>query len=194
MRRQRAVSGLVLAVAAAMALWAAPASAADMTGVRYNDPGFGFIVQHPPSAKTLRHNFDQYLPVTKAPVVGFVLAKRPYQGTNLADAGVYIGASRDLAKLAACLAPSPDNGEQAAGHATIGGADFVVFTSSDAGMGNFYQSRILRGVHDGACYEIAEVTHSLNIGNFTAGTVNEFNATRVSAALDKIAASFAFTR
>lgn len=67
-------------------------------------------------------------------------------------------------------------------------------TSSDAGAGNFYQSKILRGVHDGACYELAEVTHSLNIGNFTPGAVKEFNAARVSAVLDKIAESFAFTR
>lgn len=67
-------------------------------------------------------------------------------------------------------------------------------TSIDAGAENFYQSKILRGVHDGACYELAEVTHSLNIGNFTPGAVKEFNAARVSAVLDKIAESFAFTR
>lgn len=110
MRRRQAVSGLALAGAVA-GLMATSAIAANMHAARYNDPGFGFIVRHPPSARTVRHDFDQYLPVTKAPVVGFVLAKRTYRGTNLAEAGVYIGASRGLAKLAACLAPSPDNGE-----------------------------------------------------------------------------------
>ena len=80
------------------------------------------------------------------------------------------------------------------GTTTINGATWNVFTSADAGAGNFYESKTFRTVHGDTCFEMVELLHSGNIGNYPAGTVVEFDKAKFQGMLETIAHTFTFTK
>ena len=155
-----------------------------VASVEYRDTEYGFSIQYPEIATTSPVNFEGYLPLTQTPLVSFVLPKSMYTGTNLVEAGVYIGATTSPGVLARCLVMASNLGENGVGSATINGAEFMVATSTDAGAGNFYEEKVYRRIQNGACLEIVELLHSGNIGNYTPGTVVEFEKAKFSGYLD----------
>jgi hypothetical protein len=163
-----------------------PGIIAGVTSVQYQNSQLEFSIWYPETAASSQVNFDGFLPVTQTPVVSFVLPSSMFQGTNLGEAGVYIGATTTPAIVSACTQVLPDSGESATTTETINGSAFTVFTASDAGAGNFYESKIYRTVQNGACLEIVELLHSGNIGNYTPGTVVEFDHAKFSRILDAI--------
>ena len=121
------------------------------------------------------------------------LATTSFFGTNLHEAYVEIGIDAnplDSNQVNKCL--QPKDWEKSQGVITIGQKEFSSFVGNDAGAGNLYESQTYRRVQDGHCYEIAEVLHSSNIGNYEPGTIKEFDKKYFSAVLDKIATSFEF--
>lgn len=160
----------------------------------YRSDSLGFTIDYPSSASIATNGFEGYLNVTQTPLAGFVLPPSLFEGTNLGEAGVYIGASTDPAIVAVCTKPSLDANESSAGDMVVDGASFSVTTSTGVGAGNIYETTSYRTVHNGACIEIVELLHSSNIANYTPGTVEQFDHQKFSGFLDGIVQTFALIK
>lgn len=132
-----------------------------------------------------------------ATTTGILLAKATLPAsfepqTNLATSKFTVGVSSDPDAVASCTTAS--NGERAAtSTASISGATFSVFTLSDAGAGNFYQTTSYRTLHGGMCYAIEYTIHSLNIGNFPASSyIETFDQAKVQGVFEQMTQSFTF--
>jgi hypothetical protein len=156
----------------------------------YTDSQLSFSIDYPSTAIATSSFSTDYLPVTQAPLVAFELPQSMFQGTNLVEAGVYVGASSSPIAIDNCAIPSEENNETQASSTTLNGQDFNVFTSSGVGAGNLYQETIYRAIQNGWCLEIAELLHSGNIGNYPAGTVTQFDQEEFSGILNGIVQSY----
>ena|SRR5581483_6583581 len=149
-----------------------------ITGVdnkTYTDPHLHFTMLYPATAAASDVNYTGYLPLTQNAVVSFTLPKDMFKGTNLGEAGVYIGATTSQKALQSCTNALVDFGEKAAGTQQINGTTFNVFTSTGVGAGNIYDETDYRTVQNGTCIEVVELLHSGNIGNYPPGTTKEFD-------------------
>lgn len=160
--------------------------------IEYRDTEFGFSIMYPETATTSEVGFEGFLPRTQTPVVSFVLPRGISRGTNLIEAGIYIGATSTPKVVASCNAPSLPAGERAAGTRIINGTVFSVFRSSGAGTGNFYETKAYRALRGGRCFELALLLHSGTIGNYPEGTVVEFDRATFEGYLDAMVNSFSF--
>ena len=158
--------------------------------VLYEDTQLGISLHRPEDTTIEKTGFEQFLPLTQAAAVAFVLPKALFKGTNLLEAGVYVG-QKATADVPAPWA-DPYEGETAAGTTSINGISWATFTSSEGAAGNIYDERVYRTAHNGTCYEIAELLHSAEIGNYDPGTVTEFDKTQFEGYLEAIARSFTF--
>ncbi len=107
-----------------------------------------------------------------------------FKGTNLGNASVSVGVSKDPTIVAACGTGQAAQGEKPDGTATLGGIKFTRFTFEDAGAGNRYASTVYRGNSDGNCYEVVEFLHWAAIENFSPGAVKEFDRATIEAELN----------
>lgn len=161
--------------------------------LRYENKEFGFALRYPEGADVREGNAEGFLSATaRNAVVGIFLPQPLFQGTNLGEAAVAVGVSPDPDALAHC-ATSSGTGEVDRGTATIGGETFHEFSATGVGAGNIYESTSYRVERRGGCYEIVEMLHSGNIGNYTPGTVKEFDKEKFSKILDALAHTFVFT-
>lgn len=158
--------------------------------VQYQDPHYGFTIYYPSTATLETAGFDGYLLTTKTPVIGFVLDPSMFQGTNLVEAGVYVGATTSPAVVAQCTARSSAIETMASSTVSLGGTPFAVFTSTGAGAGNTYQETIYRSNVNGTCYEIAEMLHAGNIANYPKNSVTAYDQAEYQGILDAMAKSF----
>jgi hypothetical protein len=156
----------------------------------YRSDAFGFTIMYPSSITVQTSGFDGYLSVTHTPLAGFALPASLFEGTNLTEAGVYIGASTDPAIVAVCTQPSSDAHENTIGDMVVDGASFKVTTSTDVGAGNLYEMTSYRTVHNNACIEVVELLHSTNSTNYSPGTVQEFDHQKFSGILDALVQTF----
>lgn len=152
----------------------------------YLDKKLSFSIQYPAIATTSAADFSGYLALTQTPLTSFVLPRSMYEGTNLVDAGVYVGASSSPEVIRSCASSSPATGETATTSVTINDADFWVFESAGAGAGNFYETKTYRRLENGWCVELVELLHSGNIANYPAGTVTEFDKAKFQNILEAI--------
>lgn len=150
----------------------------------YTNKNLSFSVMYPSVAVPSPVDFTSFLTLTQSPLASFTLPRSMFEGTNLGDAGVYVGASAKPNAITSC--GSAATGETAAGTETINGADFSVFSASDAGAGNFYESKIYRRLENGWCVELVELLHSTNIANYAQGTVKAFDKPYFGGILDSI--------
>jgi lipopolysaccharide export system protein LptC len=160
----------------------------------YQDDIIGFNVTYQQQYQMKTENFEGYLPLTATPVVAFQIPANLYTGTNLGEAGVYIGASSSPKILATCLKATKDMGATSMGTTTINGQVWNVFTSADAGAGNLYESKTYRIIHNKQCFEMNELLHSGNINNYPEGEVVEFDKPKFQTMLDEVAQTFTFTK
>jgi hypothetical protein len=160
--------------------------------LRYANDKHGFSVDRPKTSTLATAGFEAYLPLTQTPVVAIVLPPSLFKGTNLGEAGVYIGASSAAAVTSKWKVPVSGSAEVAAGTTTVNGATFAVFTSTEPAAGNIYEERVYRTVHEGTCFELTELLHSGNIGNYTPGTVEQFDKVKFGGYLEAIVESFVF--
>ena len=121
-----------------------------------------------------------------------ILPPTLFKKTDLFEAGVYIGVSSAPAVTAKWNVPVADSGEVARGTTTINGVTFAIFTSSEGAAGNIYEERTYRTVHKGTCLELAELLHSGEIGNYTPGTVVQFDKVKFGGYLEAIVDTFTF--
>lgn len=103
---------------------------------------------------------------------------KTYEKTNLGEVYVFVGSSSDASVVLTCTELNQNGGgpEQLVGNETINGFTFTHSTSEGAGAGNYYEQEVYRMVNQNKCYEVIFFIHSANIGNFTPGTVTEFNS------------------
>ena len=121
-----------------------------------------------------------------------VLVPQNYETkTNFADARFTVGASRKSEALSVCT--TKEQGEVDKGTVVIHGVTFHKFLGENAGAGNFYDSTSYRAVHNGQCWAVEYVIHTLNIGNFppSAGVV-AFDRAKIVAALEGLVTSVKF--
>lgn len=158
--------------------------------VKYTNNKYGFSLLRPKSSTLVTSGFTQYLPLTGKGVVGIVLPKALSKGTNLGEAALYIGASSTAAAKASWN--KAQNGETSTGTFVWNGVSYAVFTMTDAGAGNLYDMVIYRTLHKGVCFEVVELLHSSNIGNYPAGTVKEFDKAKFQSYLAAIVSTLKF--
>ncbi len=158
----------------------------------YTDVAHGFSISYPKDATIEKENFEGFLARTKTGAIGIRLPENLFTGTNLGEAGVFIGVNKDADAVSNCT-KIVDSEEQVAGTAKLDTTSFTVFNAVGVGAGNTYESKIYRAVHAGACYEIVELLHSGNIYNYTPGTVKEFDKAKFLDVLEGITKTFQFT-
>lgn len=164
------------------------------TPVLYQDDILGFKITYQQQDEMRNEGFESFLQVTAVPVVAFELPKNLFDKTNLLEAGVFIGASSSPAAKSACTKPLKDTSESVLGTTTINGALWNVFSSTGAAAGNLYETKSYRTVHGDLCFEMVELLHSGNIGNYSEGAVIEFDKAKFQTMLEAIAQTFTFTK
>jgi hypothetical protein len=183
-----------LAIVLAVTTLSPALAATDLTSTKAYKDRHGFALRIPLTA-SVETDAQQNGQLDMIPEAAVVVSINPneFKGTNLGDASLSIGVSRDPDIVAACSKGQAAQGEKAAGTATLGGIKFSRFTFEDAGAGNRYASTIYRGVSDGNCYEIVQFLHWAAIENFSPGAIKEFDRQGVEAELNAIARSFTIT-
>lgn len=161
-----------------------------VSSVLYSNAEYNFTVMKPVSIETETAGSEAFLRTTAHQVVAFPFPATLFQGTNLIDAGLYIGASSDSKIVNSCR--SPVEGEEQVGTKSINGTVFSVFSSQSAAAGNLYERTEYRTAHNGYCFEIVELLHSGNIGNYPEGSIKQFDPDLFRALLDKMLNTFDF--
>jgi hypothetical protein len=159
--------------------------------IAYTNTDYEFSIMHPITASTSAEGFEGFLLPAMKPIVGIYLPESLFTATNLVEAGVFIGVSSDPEALNACL--SSREGEEPQGTKLISNKVFQVFSSTDAAAGNIYEETSYRSVRNGDCFELLEMMHSGNIGNYPAGSVKQFDASMMRSILDTMVNTFSFS-
>ncbi|HVX90579.1 MAG TPA: hypothetical protein VHC20_02995 [Candidatus Paceibacterota bacterium] len=108
-------------------------------------------------------------------------------GTNFSDAKLTVGHSANATTVADCMKPDPSGGPASSlTTRVINGTTFTVFTSSDAGAGNLYDTTSYRTVHQNTCIAVEYTIHYTQIANYPPGAVTEFDEAAVKAELDAV--------
>lgn len=115
--------------------------------------------------------------------------------TNFIDTTLTVGASGSKTAVAQCLTAGQSGGplQNSTSTATINGIQFTVFKSSDAGAGNYYNTRSYRTVHAGKCYAIEYTVHSSQIMNYPQSyDLKPFDEIKIDALMRNIINTFTF--
>lgn len=112
-------------------------------------------------------------------------------GTNFGDAKLTVGHSANTASVADCLKPDASGGPGTSMTTrVINGVTFTVFTSSDAGAGNLYDTTSYRTVQNKTCVAVEYTIHYSQFANYPAGSITQFDETKVQAKLDSVVDTF----
>jgi len=113
-----------------------------------------------------------------------------YRATNLIEVYFLVGVSDDAQQVSTCTDPLSFGGpETILGETTVNGINFTKSEGGGVGAGNIYEQVYHRTVQNGSCYEVTYFVHYANIGNYSPGTVTEFDRTALYQQLDEIFAS-----
>ena len=159
--------------------------------VAYQNDALHFTMMYPERAEK-RNTFDGFLPLTRTSVVGFSLPKDLFQGTNLSEAGVFVGATSTPNIVDNCLQPAAASNEATSSVTTFNGTIWNVYRSTGAAAGNIYDETAYRTVHGKYCFEVVELLHSGTIANYPAGSVTQFDMAKFSDILESIVQTFSF--
>ena len=160
---------------------------ATMAGwVRYSETGFSIAA---PSGFTpdAAHDYTALGPGKDIKGFALTIPASLAKGTNL-GADSYI-AVETLPGTSPCTAAPFLDSPVAAPPVTTNGITYSVATGSDAGAGNFYDETVYAVQGSSPCLAVRYYIHSLNIGNFTPGTVKAFDRTALVAQFDAIRAT-----
>lgn len=162
--------------------------------VSYENKEFGFEAWYPEGSAIKNENLEGYLKTASGGVTAFAvfLLEDLFKETNLSEAAIFVGVSPEPNAVQKCSVAF-NLSEQAKGTAFIGDNPFHIFESTGVAAGNIYETKIYRTIYNGSCYEIVELLHSGNIGNYPEGTVAEFDKAKFSGILEKIVQTFSFT-
>jgi hypothetical protein len=153
----------------------------------YENPDFGFKINYPP--EDILNDISEYEYVTGRPLVRVDLPHNEFIDTNLYEAALMIGASRDSQIVRKCGYLS-ENEQKQAENLRLNGIDFMVFNGLGAAAGNRYETTSYRTVYDGICYELVMMFHYGEIGNYEPGVAREFDHQKALDALMEISNTF----
>ena len=148
---------------------------------------------------TLRYT-DEFAPTTMQPPItikgtplltlAFINSAFYSPATNLSEAYLELAASSDPAVVSTCTQASSQFAETITGQIVVNGYTFTRSEFSGAAAGNRYDQVTYRTASEGRCFELAYLIHSTNIGNYTPGTVVEFDRTTLLGKFDTVRNTF----
>jgi hypothetical protein len=158
---------------------------------------FGFV--DPQYAVSLRYT-DEFAP-TDVPIpiyikgtplltLGFIDPTFYSPRTNLSEAYLVLAASVDPAVVSTCTQPSSQFAEAVTGQVNINSYTFTRSEFTGAAAGNRYDQVTYRTVWEGKCFEVVFLIHSTNIGNYTPGTVVEYDRPLLLGKFESVLSSF----
>jgi hypothetical protein len=169
--------------------------------VAINPPGQTyqyFDYTGPQQTATLRYS-DEFAPTTYTPagefkgdpslVLHFIRLDFYSPNTNLLEAYFLYSELYDSQNVETCTQPLPQL-ETINGQKTINGIDFTQSEAVGVAAGNIYDQVIYRTVYNNVCYEIVFYMHSGNIGNYTPGTVVEFDRAALLGKFEGVLSTF----
>lgn len=169
--------------------------------VAINPPGqanqyFDYI--NPQRTITLRYS-DEFAPTTYMPagefkgaptlVLEFIRPEFYGPTTNLSESYFLFSAMDDTETVDTCTQPLPQL-ETITGQKTINGYTFTQSEAIGVAAGNIYDQVIYRTISTTVCYEVVFYIHSGNIGNYTPGTVVEFDRAKLLQKFEQILSTF----
>jgi len=154
--------------------------------VRYSQAGFSIDA---PAGFTPdpAHDYTSLGPGKDIKGLSLTIPAALAKGTNL-GADSYI-AVETLPGTSPCTASPFLLSPTAAPSVTSYGITYSVATGNDAGAGNFFDETVYAVQGSSPCLAVRYFIHSLNIGNFTPGTVTAFNRPALIAQFDAIRAT-----
>jgi hypothetical protein len=170
--------------------------------IAINPPGqavqnFGFV--DPQYAVALRYT-DEFAPTNvQVPVevkgtplltLAFIDPEFYAPTTNLSEAYLLLAATTDPAIVSTCTQPSSQFAETVTGQVSVNNYTFTRSEFSGAAAGNRYDQVSYRTVWDNKCFELIYLIHSTNIGNYTPGTVVEYDRPALLNKFDTILNTF----
>ncbi len=125
--------------------------------------------------------------------IKFMIPAALYQGTNLSgfDTGVSVEQLPEATSTCSALVFLPNNGVEEKS-LTDKGVEYRVATFTGAAAGNRYDETVFVIKNAPLCTAVRYFIHSTNIGNYTQGTIKEFDKTALLAQFDKIRESLVF--
>jgi hypothetical protein len=155
----------------------------------YTDPQGRFSLSYPDDYAPAHFPGAQVTKISPDFVLQYIDTQQ-YISTNLGEVYFLLGVSDDPQQVSVCTQPlNFDQPETELGDTTINGIDFKKSQGGGVGAGNIYEQVYYRTLHNGSCYEVTYFVHYSNIGNYTPGTVTEFDRTALYQQLDEILAS-----
>ena len=139
-----------------------------------------------PAAFTISTSYiyDQVNPKKPIHGVKFSIPMDVATGTNLSiDSGVAI---EQLPHARKCTGDIYLHDNVRANERTDNGVTYSVASSSGAGAGNLYEETVYAITNSVPCTAIRYFIHSTNIGNYSPGTVREFDKASLLSSFDKI--------
>jgi hypothetical protein len=113
-------------------------------------------------------------------------------GTNFVEAYAVVSESTSTDMLKKCTSFTDiDDKPSTTTQIDVNGVTFAGYETGGAAAGNLYTSHLYRTVYENACYEVALVVHTGNIGNYEA-KVKEFDQKQAFDRLMAILQSFRF--
>jgi hypothetical protein len=155
--------------------------------IAINPPGkaiqdFGFVDSRYAVALNYTDEFaptDMQVPVNikGTPLLTLAFIDTSYYSprTNLSEATLVLAASTDPAIVSTCTQPSAQFSETVTGQVTVNSYTFTRSEFNGAAAGNRYDQISYRTVWNDKCFEVVFLIHSTNIGNYTPGTVVEYD-------------------
>ncbi len=154
------------------------------------DNAHGFSVTY--SGRAYRTATESSVARLGTPTVRIGAARNGFENTNLSEALVSFGSSKDSKIVAVCTEPQAGDGETKGEDRTIGGIAFRSFSRSGAAAGTLSETQSYRVVQKGVCYWINRDVRYGNIGNYTPGDVRVFDSKAVTDLLDAVIVGFKF--
>jgi hypothetical protein len=157
---------------------------------QFNNPSTGLSLTYPDTFAPAIPVVGNYK-ITPELTLHFIDSKT-YDKTNLSEMYLFVGSSSDAQMVATCTQPNQNGGgpEQVVGNEVVDGFTFVHSTSQGVGAGNIYEQEIYRMVNKNICYEVTYYLHSTNVGNYTPGTVAEFDRNAITQKLYGVFSTF----
>jgi len=165
----------------------------------YSDVEGNFEFQYPKQFSIVPTNSESdqnYFPSpNEKQIVKVSVPSSVYVGTNFADSSIEIAEDGSVKNAADCKKYSngSSNIQQTNKTETVNGMVFDKAEFSDAGAGNFYDTRLYRIFHDSICYEVGLTLHTTNIANYPPGTVVEVNKNEAWSKMVLVLNTFKFT-
>jgi hypothetical protein len=110
--------------------------------------------------------------------------------TNLSEAYLLLAATADPAIVSTCTQPSTQVPETVTGLVSLNNHAFTRSEFTGAAAGNRYEQVAYRTAWENKCFEMILLIHSTNIGNYSPGTVVEFDHAALLSKFDLVLNTF----